>query len=480
MNKAFLASSWGNASLRALRARIWERHKNDERGQVWVAEKVRPELDPACGTSQLEIADACLDAIEAASEFVLLDTGEYGTQLSYQDAFSEVSFLEMELFQAAILAKPITIYLVGSVAERSPLGKLAARLTHDVRAYRLETLAEAELAIMRQFDGGIGNSSRIDLSKTLVRAIVQSRHTDWRNQRLLEEPQFMDGHVCGPASDRAELDVADHYLNLAEQHRETNRVLSRTWIAMRTLMPMHYADTIDPRAIELWDRALRHWSRASAWRGMHGHLWLGNISVLGSLVQLRSRVEKPFFDPENKDGGDLYDALASVYYSISKQMPRVIGSRLLERASAYVDEGLSTRDTRHRRTLLPLRGSIHSRRWHFREAAKDYGEALDAAVLHDDGPGKIGFLMTELGFTELFLLNPRRGRQRIEDGLSYMVLGAASPGFRSRALRKYVIASLACGDLYTARKSAREIMTLVEENQLHDQNIWFVRRLARR
>lgn len=116
MSRAFLASSWGNASIRALRARVWERHKSDKQGQVWVAEQIRPELDPARGASQLEIADACLDAIEAAREFVLLDTGEYGTLLRYQDAFSEVSFLEMELFQAAILAKPITIYFVGSTA----------------------------------------------------------------------------------------------------------------------------------------------------------------------------------------------------------------------------------------------------------------------------------------------------------------------------------------------------------------------------
>lgn len=478
MNKAFLASSWGNASLRALRARIWERHKNDERGQVWVAEKVRPELDPACGTSQLEIADACLDAIESASEFVLLDTGEYGTQLSYQDAFSEVSFLEMELFQAAILAKPITIYLVGNAAERSPLGQLAARLVHDVRAYRLETLAEAELAIMRQFDGDTGNSSRIDLSKTLVRAIVQSRHTDWRNQRLFEEPQFMDGHVCGPASDRAELDVADHYLNLAEQHSDTNRVLSRTWIAMRTLMPTHYSDTRDNFAIELWDRALRNWSRASAWRGMHGHLWLGNVSALGSLGKLRRRGNKPLYDPENRGGGDLYDALGSVYYSISKQMNRGSRSRLLARAAAYVDQGISTRDAAHRRTLLPLRGSIHSRRWQFRDASRDYGEALDAALLHSDGPAQIGFLMTELGFSELFLFKPRLGRQRIEEGLTYMVPGASSPGFRARALRKHVVACLSCGDVYSARNSAREVQRLVKKHQLHDQNNWIVKRLA--
>lgn len=296
MSKAFLASSWGNAPMRTLRARIWERYRNDERGRVWVAEKVSPDLDPAIGASQLEIADACLDAIESASEFVLVDTGEYGTHLSHHDAFSEVSFLEMELFQAATLEKPITIYFVGHQAQGSPLGRLATRLTPNLRTYRLETVGEAEAAIVRQFDGEKAVSSRLGHSKTMIRVLVQTRHTDWKNQRLFEEPQFMNGHVCGPTLERANLDVASYYLDLAEQHSETNRVLNRTWIAMRTLMSAHYSDTMDNTAIELWDRALRTWSRATAWCGMHGHLWLGNVSVLGSLARLRLRVEKPLYD----------------------------------------------------------------------------------------------------------------------------------------------------------------------------------------
>ena len=479
MSKAFLASSWGTAPLRGLRSRIWERHKNDERGQVWVAEKSRRELSPARGASQLEIADACLDAIDDASEFVLLDTGEYGTRLGYQDAFSEVSFLEMELFQATILAKPITIYFVGRAAENSPLAKLAVQLAQNVRTHRLGTLAEAELALMRQFDGHPSKSSRVDLSKTLMRTLVRSRHTDWGNKRLFEEPQFLDGQAYGPTSVRADLDLATHYLDLADQHSETNRVLSRTWIAMRTLMPFHYRDTTDPLAIDLWDRALRNWSRASAWRGMHGHLWLGNVSVLGSLSHLRRRVGTSLSDPKKEPNDDMCGAFASVYYSISKRVPRNMSSQLLARASAYVDEGLATRDDLDRRSLLPIRGSIHHRRGHFRAAARDYETALDAAVLHDEGPGQVGFLMTELGFAELFLLKPHIGRKRIEEGLSHMVPGASSPGFRARALRKHSIAALCCGDIHAARNSAQEVATLVKTHQLHDQDSWLSKRLVR-
>ncbi|WP_247228798.1 hypothetical protein [Yoonia sp. F2084L] len=64
---------------------IWERYETDQRGQVWVAEGIRPDLDPASATEQLEIIDACLDAIEASREFLLLDTGEYGSFLHFLD-----------------------------------------------------------------------------------------------------------------------------------------------------------------------------------------------------------------------------------------------------------------------------------------------------------------------------------------------------------------------------------------------------------
>lgn len=480
MSRAFLASSWGSPELRDLRARIWDRYSGKKTDQVWVAEGVRPDLDPARGASQLEIADACLDAIEEAREFVLLDTGEYGTRLGYEDAFSEASFLEMELFQAALLSKPITIFFVAQAAERSPLGQLAARLTPHIRAHRLDRLEQAEDALKRHFDGQVPLAPRIDLSRSLMRTLVTARHTDWRNQRLFEEPQFMDGRVCGPVSAKAELDVAAHYLALAQEQTQTNRTLSRTWIAMRTLMPTHYVTTTDPTAIKLWDRALRLWSGASAWRGMHGHLWLGNVSVLGALAALRRRVGTPLFDADGASDGDLYNGFASVYYSISNRAPLRMRARLAARSVGYVECGLATRAPAHRGTLLPLRGSLNFRQFRFRAAARDYGEALDLAIAKNDSSGNVGFLMTELGFAELLMIRPRQARRRIEEGLSLMTANVSSPGFRARALHKHAYAALASCDVSAARRSAQEVGRIAESYQLYDQNSWLVRKLTQK
>ncbi|MEP2028225.1 MAG: hypothetical protein ABJI96_05895 [Paracoccaceae bacterium] len=100
-------------------------------------------------------------------------------------------------------------------------------------------------------------------------------------------------------------------------------------------MPTHYYDTRDPRALDLWSRALRCWSKASAWRGLHGHLLLGNVSALGSLAQVKIRSELPLYDPSSPQRGDLYDGLASVYYSISKRCPRRAKHAMLARSAAY-------------------------------------------------------------------------------------------------------------------------------------------------
>jgi hypothetical protein len=477
-HRTFFASSWNTPELRALRMTIWERYDTDQRGQVWVAEGIRPDLDPASGADQLEIIDTCLDAIEAAREFLLLDTGEYGSYLHFRGTPSESSFLELELFQATLLRKPIKYIYVGSSAEQSNLHALVHSLAPQVSAIKVDSLKEAEKAISTYLDGH-AKLPETKRPERLTGSLIQARHGDWTNANLFQEPQFLYGTVCGPTTAKADLDVAEHYLDLAAEHAETNRILSRTWIAIRTLMTTHYSDTRDPRPLALWDRALRSWSKAAAWRGLHGHIWLGNVSALGSLAQVKRALETPFYDPASPGQGDLYDGLASVYYSLSKKCPRRIGPAMLARSAAYIEEGLETRPREDRGSLLPIRGSINHRQRKFRASASDFAEALDLAVGRNESPGQIGFLLTELGFAELFLLKPRLARQRIDEGLTMMSPDNSSPGFRVRALRKHAVASLACFDLAQARLSATEAYQIASENQLHDQIDRLVLKLKR-
>jgi len=194
---------------------------------------------------------------------------------------------------------------------------------------------------------------------------------------------------------------------------------------------------------------------------------------------VKRALETPFYDPASPGQGDLYDGLASVYYSLSKRCPRRIGPAMLTRSAAYIERGLETRPQEDRGSLLPIRGSINHRRRKFRASARDFAEAHDLAVKNSESPGQIGFLLTELGFAELFLLKPKIARQRIDEGLTMMTSENSSPGFRVRALRKHMVASLACFDFAQARLSATKAFQIASENQLHDQIDRLVLKLKR-
>jgi len=119
--------------------------------------------------------------------------------------------------------------------------------------------------------------------------------------------------------------------------------------------------------------------------------------------------------------------------------------------------------------LLPLRGSIQFQRWKFRAAAKDYKMALNDAEGKSAAPKECGFLLTELGFAEVFCLKPREGKQKIEDGLKLMFQGPSSPGFLVRVLRKHAISSMVNFDFQGARASAKAALKIAEDAQLYDQ-----------
>lgn len=447
-----------------------------------MAERDAQHLQPDLGIDQLEVIDACLDAIEASNQFIIIDTGEYGSHLHVKGAPSESSFLELELFQAVLLSKPIHYVSVTNSLTVSPLLELLSALKSDVELVSVSSLEAAETEVLKCLDlNPSDRNHRVSkrAGKVLTDRLVTERHHDWSNRSLFVEPQFLHGTICGTTKTRPELDLAEHYLDLAEQQSQTNRILSRTWIAMRAMMSDHFSETDDPATVALWDRAFKAWSRASAWRGLHAHLWLGNVSALGSLAGLRQRIGVSLYEPSAPGIGDLYDNLASVYYSIAKGVSSRYATAMLKRSMAYVETGLNTRESEDRGSLLPIRGSINQRRRKFRASARDFAEALDLAVHQDANPGQIGFLLTELGFAEMFLLKIGQSRRRIEEGLALMTEETSSPGFRVRALRKHVRASLACFDVLSAKTSARLALQIAEDHGLHDQIDALVLKLTR-
>ncbi len=470
---AFLASTWNSGELKQARINASRNSVKDERGRIWVAEIDAEHLRPELVLDQLVIVDACLDAIEAAKNFILVDNGSYGTNLTDGKSVTDTSFLELELFQAVLLNKPIFYIFVGHHMENSGLYKLLNQILP--KGYSSKNFNDIEAAFSALPDIIGEKMPSLKRSRQLIFGTSIGRFTQRIAKEradfstLYSEPEFLKGGLCGPVSGKADLDAAEHYLNLAKEETKTNRKLSRIWIAIRTLMNFHYAETKEPKALALWDRALSQWSEAAAWRGLHAHLWLGNVSALGSMVRVRQAQGSLQPNNNGKSSDELAGAFASVYYSISKRVPPLMRRQILVRAERYIARGLETLGPYPSLSLLTMRGSINFRKGKFWAAAKDYQEALDIATHADPNSANTGFLLTELGFAEVFKLKPRAGLQKIEEGLKIMENGGSSPGFTTRALRKHALVSAANFDTRAARNSALEADRLALEHGLLDQ-----------
>ena len=484
--RAFLASTWADDEIRRLREEVWTSsggRTTDEGpvpGAVWVAELNEPGLNPASGYDELTIADACLDAIEASERFVLLDDGTYGTSLRRPTGSSASSFLELELFQAASLQKPITLVsIVGKADRSSPLARLLEGIAQgeaDVRVAR--DMNEARQLILEATSvkkpfAALGARARSRVAWSLA----LDRHRDWKNRRLFEEPALLGGAPVGETTRVCDADIAEEYLDEADRQVGMNRVLSRTWIAMRAMMGEHFSHTTDPRFVSLWNRALVNWGRAAAWRGLHGHLLLGSLAAFGAQAAMGMRLGQAHYRRSEEGVHDTYGSLCSANYSVAGIMPRRKKRTFYERSAAYLEEGLRHRPQEDRSALLPLRGAIELRLLRPFAARDTFAEAL-ALAEKSGNADHVGFLTTELGWAELCTGRPYLARRRIMQGMD-MVADEINAGFRARMWRKSMYASIACLRIGEARDTASRIITEATATQSYDQIDRVVRLTAR-
>lgn len=479
MHDAFLASAWDTEELKIFRESVYNSFKNGDNERIYVAECSDKENSPTRGKDQLEIVDACLEAIEHSTRFILLDVGSYGTHLGVGNAVAVSSFLELELFQAILHRKPIYFIAVGS--DETKLSALVSRFPDtQLSLSRVASLEEGFDEISRIMDGKADIIFNRRLIQSFTGETALQRQKNWADNKLFSEPEMFDGTIVGKLDGAAfDAELVDYYLMLGEGETHTNRVLTRTWIAIRSLMRFHYTSTNDPVVISLWRRAFALWRRATSWRGLHGHIWLGNVSALGSHAHMLGRNDLPFFDESPTQFSDLYSDLCSAYYNVSKLVGRRLSGVMLTRSEAYLSAGLRSRPVERSSTLLPLKGALEMRRWRFRKAGSTFSQALSIAEEQGASVNEIGFLMTELGFVEALAGSPRLGRRRISEGLSLVDRETWNPGFLARAERKLAVTSLICLDPTAARDAVTRALDVAEENDMLDQIRAPMRWLAR-
>ena len=118
----FLASTRGTVALAKMRSDIITAN-TDNPNHIWVAEEIHPHMSESRGVPSLEIVDICLDAIRNSDRLLLVVDGSTGSSLTYAESVLASSYLEMEVFQAAISRIPVHVFTIGEIDRQSPVAR---------------------------------------------------------------------------------------------------------------------------------------------------------------------------------------------------------------------------------------------------------------------------------------------------------------------------------------------------------------------
>lgn len=470
---AFLASPWSSADIKELRHQVWL-FGNQNGFPFWIAEKVMKDLKPDNELTPLEIVDVCMDAVRQSKYFFFVADGSFGTKIRHADQMLTASYIEMELFQAAALEKPVYLFIVGSIIEDSPLGRLLNILHFafpESKRQRFDSTASVLEAIKRVCIAEKRHLMRFGVarrSKALVGAFASQRHSDWANHRLGQELTLLD-HAFDTSARRPELDQIAHLLAEAEATLGSQRKLARVWLAIRELMGAPYLNSMNQEHLQLWDRALSQWSKIAAWYGLHAHLYLGHQAALGSLSIVRSKLTSQLHSTDSFDHtASLDGSFASCFYSLSKIAPRAQALSFLDRAERYVGRGLRSNEAPHHSGLYGLRGSIRLRRGDTKAAVADHERALRLAESGTDFAARQGVLLSELGWAEICAGRRSEGISHLRTGVELMKL-RSEPGFVVRGQKKLAYGMLRSGLLFQSFQELLEANELALKHQLEDQ-----------
>lgn len=425
-------------------------------------------------TDQLAIADELLQRVREADALILLLVGSNAsTRLVLDGHVSYTSFVEVELFQAALHNKEVHFIRHRSYDPDIHLEAL------------LETLGGAFAIDIKSLpacsDKEVAEEVRVILKRTLnrnrilpfgtgsrIRHFVQQLYT--ARSKSPEQPlRFLGGRRA--VFDRSpNLDVAGAVVSALATQMDEERRLARVWIGLRALMPLDYETYGDSVALTYFNRLLSEWARAGAWYGLHGHLFLGCLPALNSMTTVRQRLRA--FTGHGLPPKDIAypgGPLASAKYSIAKRLIRrkdidqCFADALSDVQKALADPEASVDG------LIAIRGSIHLQQGRFSEAVADYKQVLDHRVAAGAPVGTIGEAMSELGYGYLRQWRLRKGLEYCRIGVEHLEQGTSAPGFLVRALKKLAFAYIVNGRLLKARGSIVRARFLANQSRSFDQ-----------
>lgn len=405
---------------------------------IWVSEHSAPELG---GLPLDQVQVACLKKVRSYKRFICVLDGSYGSPWNA----SQISILELELFMAALAKRKIAMFLLDPFEEDPRLVSLLevvrAASPHSVYP---DPLPKERIvsAIARLFDseGGEKVTTAVYCSGILgrlTRFLARLRSPKIQERFSELDVQFLNAAYVPISSGYPDKEYIESLIARAAHEQNIPDKLAQLWVAIRHLSKAPHTEPRYGEYLPLWEQALGHWASASAWYGLHGHVYLGRLAAVNSLLGIRSHMTtatKSPLEPQSIQG--TRGAIASEYYSIAKLVDTWKDHRsLLKKALWNVDMALAAQQTSDSSGLLAIRGSIWLGLGQPFKAVRDYEESLRQRLEANEGAGRIGEAQVELGMAYLCIGHIWKAQNLLEAGVENLESSDQHP-FTVRALRK--------------------------------------------
>lgn len=458
--KVFLSSNFvieidGARTLFPLRQRICERaHRLPV--ELLAYEFIESRRSIAIIENADQIIDLCFKEIKECDLFVFLLSDRHGTGVLYSEHRFYASYLELELFAAAMLRKPV---LVLHQRDRNPEGPLEDALVLLHREFSIDRYVigdDNELyqrfleECQRLATAGQAPPERIlaRLPEWLARWRTQTRY---QAELISPELRFLDGSIR--SHNAADPTKAIELLDQVASGRRGGKVgaqvmphgvaLFRIWAAMRELMDKDGRTLADPALALLWDRALGMWASHASWFGLHGHLWMGPLASVQSQIVLRRKFAGDAVFQSANDVREPTGARASALYSIAQRMytwrqkvrqfrmAQALATQAIVQNPGESQGALSIRG--HAAMQLARLGYV----WKLWEAETDFREGLRLRERTGASAASIGEAEVDLGLCLASSGRARSGLELLQGGVARMRSGNSgnSRAFLARALR---------------------------------------------
>lgn len=460
---------------------------------LWAYEHYWPENAEVAGPDADTIIDRCFAGIKSADLFVFLLTHRHGSGVTYFEDPAWASYLELELFAASVLRKPIVVlHLRG----QEPDDALRDTMLLLARAFTTgEYMIDDEDGLYRRFralcDALAAGTLKFSSSA------VMAHLPEWLSvQRTRPEPEedlldpclaFLGGRFKSskPAADpdRAARLLAQVSSGIRPSPAGSQSILPhgaslfRLWAAMRELMDVKGTTFSDPSTAVLWDRAFGLWASKASWFGLHGHVWMGPLAAVNSQTILRATFAST---PEYAAAQDVREPLgarASAIYSIAQRMDTRRRKLWHYRQVLSLATRAIERDTGARQGVLSIRGHAQMQMaqlglvWKLWHAQEDFKTSLELRAASGASPASIGEAMTDLGFCYALTGRRQRGLSLLQEGVVLMRSDASASGsaFLARGLRKLERAASLSGARSLAQKAREERLAVSAYVEALDQ-----------